>query len=838
MIKVNNEYHNLITDGSTKQILLMTEVDEDDKQVGNIYLSSDGDFSSDDPAEFVDEMKGDSYGLGVVTCRTLTATIMNLDHALDGHNFGWLRAYIGVRYWHEETTFDADTYAEIHYQGTEQEWDGLYACKTNGFYRNGVRIGLPCDCRGAITFDDGYFYYFVESRGAIAVHVYDAENDTILPDSETPKNITEMARKKVADGRFILVDPNYQVFADVHDGYEDWYYIACLGNFRVDKPKRTLGDTIRITDAFDLVHNLDVDSGAVLALLEDTDGKSLMETLCEGCGLSVSYSNFVIANRLSEISVTAAYLKRNSYTCRRLVSFLCEAVGCNARLLEGTKKLHIYMPDRETASMAYPITGDRIEVNGFEAQEFTTPVVTCVSVKTLKDETLQFPRGGGDYTYCFEGNPFVEKATQYLYNYVRQIPTYVPCTVSVLEADPSFQCGDFVSLLLSDGTEDTLTTYEREDILTYDEEEIIVAPHTGKYVFPIMSQTIRWNVFTTATYEAKGSLDMVAQTYDDYSDTNARTSKQISADFIVGGTIRGVDIIGTNVTGDSTFACGEIITIDGSDYSQSDLARLDDIILGRVTPTSADYLHLDVNKDRVFDYLDYDAIEEAIQEGTATIDKRVTIDSSRSDEKLMTCGETELGSRRVYTKHLESFDLTVEKRAKVNQDGDTQDVALDATGVIQSTYGVFKRALNVGDPEGTVYFLASSGGLKVNDHSSFIGSIVSASLSSNTAVSANTDTALCSVTLDKGIWLMYGYVKWAGVSSAVRRYINISATSGASNARIRTDAYTEANAQFQMECSGYLEVTTDSKPYYLNAYTTVAGNALATYTQLNAVRLL
>ena len=192
------------------------------------------------------------------------------------------------------------------------------------------------------------------------------------------------------------------------------------------------------------------------------------------------------------------------------------------------------MPDQPTAPLAYPITADRVASNGIEVQEFTTHPIECVAVKSLENTSLLYPRAGGDYMYEYNGNPFVNDATWSLLTYVRQMPHYTPLSVDIINADPSFQSGDLIYILLAYGEDENLTTHDDENITTYDDEDILVTPSIGSWVVPIMSQTIRFNGRCSATIEAKGTEDRSGTTYDnDYTDTNARTSKYLPSDYII-----------------------------------------------------------------------------------------------------------------------------------------------------------------------------------------------------------------------------------------------------------------------------------------------------------------
>jgi len=519
MDNVNSQFHSLIIDEDVPQILLLCECDLNTSFKGNFYLSSDGDMESNG-ARFVDDMtQGEEYALGCVACRTLNVSIMNLDGYLNGHNFGWLQAYIGARYAHTAYTPSADENCRLVYYRT-------FYGKTTGFYDSSTLVQSG-NCVGLYSMTDGYVYFFMESGGDISAYSYNINTNAVADATQFSKAM--LAKMSRSRGVRINGAGYYYEFVD---GYDDDYYLACLGNFQVDRPKKTIGDTIDITDAFDAIHQLDVPAN--YTQFSATNGYYLFNGIVTVCGLSVDYASEVVSNRLKELPVDVGELMNNGYSCRRVLSYLCEAVGCNARLKPKTRQVYVYMPDQTTASLAYPVTADRVATQGIEVQEFTTHPIECVAVKSLENTSLLYPRAGGDYIYEYNGNPFVKDATWSLLTYVRQMPHFTPMSIDVINADPSFQSGDLMYVSLTYGEDENLTTHDDEDITTYSDEDILVTPSIGSWIIPIMSQSLTFDGRCRATIEAKGTEDRSGTTYDnDYTDTNARSSKYLSSDYII-----------------------------------------------------------------------------------------------------------------------------------------------------------------------------------------------------------------------------------------------------------------------------------------------------------------
>lgn len=527
MDNVHSTFHTLVTDGSTEQILLLVECSSDGLPYFNYYLSSDGDMTVDG-ATFTDELtSGDNYGLGCIPSRTMSVALMNLDGHLNGHSYGWLHAYIGALFTHSELTFGSGVNVALDYVGEDQDWSGLYECKTTGFYKDNTLIDGSGNCTGAFTAGDGDFYYFIIENDAPVCYVYNATDGTVKAVSDTPQGayITDMFISKFADGHFVDIEPGSRFYVDVHHEYSDSYRLCSMGHFRVDKPNKTMGQTVNISDAFDPIHEMDVDASSILASTNAADGYALLTALVSGCGMSLYLTEGCIQDRLQSIPVTPSELAKNSYTCRKLASYLLEAVGCNGRLYTGTNKFYAYTPYSQTATKDYPIGATRIAAGSLEIQEYVSHAVDRVSVKSLDGDTTMYP-SVGDYCYTYDGNPFTSKANNTLFGYVRQIPQYQPMTFSLLEADPSFQVGDLITVEVSYGDEVEIADYFGRTITDYALDIITITPSEGKWVIPLMAQRITWNGKTSAEYEAKGSEDRSGYVSGgDYTDVNARTAK-------------------------------------------------------------------------------------------------------------------------------------------------------------------------------------------------------------------------------------------------------------------------------------------------------------------------
>lgn len=278
---------------------------------------------------------------------------------------------------------------------------------------------------------------------------------------------------------------------------------------------------------------------------------------------------------------------------------------------------------------------------------------------------------------------------------------------------------------------------------------------------------------------------------------------RINANNITAGTITGIDITGTHITGRSTLTVGEIKTIQGSDYDASDLTRITQIILGNITPTALDYERYDVYTDGRIDLLDWQIINSAINNGTATVDLTVKIDGEALADQLIKVGDTKIGAREIFTPTLKATTLTTDNAATIG---------------------------------GT---LTASGAITAEGHSSPIGTRESAKPATDAfAISAQTSTAtsVAQLSLTPGVWYMTGYAKYSAVSSSGFRTINIGDVAGSFVGRIRNDCPIITGQQQQLSCSGYLNVSSLTT-YNLNVSSSVACTLAQAYTQITAVRI-
>ena len=538
MVSVNSAFHNYIKDESREQMFLLTEYKKGTGYVGAYYTSLDGDMSTDG-ATFMDEMcSGDDYTLGCTHSRSMNVTLMNLEGQLTGHNFGWLDAVIGVYASTTTQTLGTGVNASFVYNEGSSSYDATYYAKTDGFYKDSTNL-FPGNCVGLFSVS-GVVVFFIKTASTIVGYRYLATPTSYSFESA---NLTDYECHKYANGRAVYLNKTDGEFSISENGETVLYYICDLGFYKVDRPQNTMGQTITITDAFDPMHQLDTDATNILKDLRDgasppSSCQTLLLKLLLKFNMGTVYGTNVPYSRLGSYAPRFDVLLSHSYTVRQIVGYICELIGCNARC-QGFG-FYVYKPDEEVGAESYPVLADRIAVNTVSVQEYKTPYIDSVTVTPIDGvwHAANIPRvrpaEGGDYTYEIVGNPFnVERymLTVLALTQVQAIPTFYPMTFNVINADPSFQTGDLISVGFYTENEE-LTTYDEDEITTYSGDTITVNPPIGyglpvgmQYI-PIMSQTLTFDGRCSATYEAKGTADRSSENTS-YAEANSRTSNTI-----------------------------------------------------------------------------------------------------------------------------------------------------------------------------------------------------------------------------------------------------------------------------------------------------------------------
>ena len=134
-----------------------------------------------------------------------------------------------------------------------------------------------------------------------------------------------------------------------------------------------------------------------------------------------------------------------------------------------------------------------------------------------------------------------------------------------------------------------------------------------------------------------------------------------------------------------------------------------------------------------------------------------------------------------------------------------------------------------------------NGMITIDNHSSPIGTVIDAYLTSAKSVAKETGTELCNITLDKGTWLCICGVRFPQNTTGYRR-ASFNTTKGSSDANMQVAPVTGSTTQLQF--TRIFEVSEDGTKYYLNAYhsattsLTMPAGSTQTANYVRAIRIL
>ncbi len=112
----------------------------------------------------------------------------------------------------------------------------------------------------------------------------------------------------------------------------------------------------------------------------------------------------------------------------------------------------------------------------------------------------------------------------------------------------------------------------------------------------------------------------------------------------------------------------------------------------------------------------------------------------------------------------------------------------------------------------------TDGKLTIEGHTTAIGSTLTARNTSTVAVNTSTATALCSLSIPKGVWVVACGVRWPANTTGYRaaKLHTTSASVTTTNADIITFAQNMSGTVYQMQFTKIVEVTATTQTWYLN----------------------
>ena len=605
----------------------------------NFFLSAkDGDFTTDGMAITTMACDTDDITIGNAPAAVLNATLMNPNGLMETLTWGYGSAYIGVEI--DSTTADKQSTHPCAVKG------GLatFSMDANGTaYRNGSSLGAIGGSPLAIISDySGADVYFITTTGM------GRRKSLVFSVVSTPNDAQKYMAAKYTDTDApigIALDANGcpYIFNNVANDTKTTYTYIPMGKYdfsNVDAFGITFTAeaynemTLFDADATDWVQSLDFSTPQTISDLIT----ALMTEMGMTANVSASAVNTGVS--LSENPITSY-----SVTYRQVLKWLAEAIGCNARISRtgGVVEFVPYdatpITDSSTPPNALVISCDTIVGNTRTKYRNAVPAINQVVCYNTVGAGFEYhdpnlPVGTPMVPMYVVANPFIDPSSSMqpvedLCGLVDDIPTYNPTTISVVCSDPRIDAGDFVTVTETD--------------------------NSNTYVIPVMTQTIYWNGSCRTQYGATGNkVRQIPDAITDSSDLSGVVSSNpaavvnmiqahgIDADWITAGTIS--DRNGNNTwdldTGDLSITTGKIETTYThtyyyTDYSASDITRIQQIIAGQITPTETDYEKYDTDGNgyiRVLDMVRIQAMIDNQENLTKTI--TTTIDPSANNKAI------------------------------------------------------------------------------------------------------------------------------------------------------------------------------------------------------------
>lgn len=416
---------------------------------------------------------------------------------LAGYGFGKARVFLGVQTATASYAF-GDINAHIEVGGN------IYTASSSGLYRNSTKID-----NGVYVslVSDGTTVYAVGTSSSVSVN-----NASGTVSAYTPNRF--MAQK-LQSGLSAVFSANT---AYVWDGENViTYEYVPMGVYNVVKPRSTVGEVVTIQDAYDNMALFDRDAAEFINSLSfPRTLAQIYMALCNYVGVSYASSTFTY----STTSYSSSPFSDTQCTLRDILWWIAERARRVARFNRTgiLELLPISTTVRET------LTANDIGQDGYSVAEYATPAVTGVLLRGSSGNSLTF--GTLDTAYVISANPFVSTISVSDLQAYMAIPTYVPMELTVLEADPSIDIGDFVSIKPMVEEYKVLTNVYNEIYVNANNEAYAVGSPT--YSIPIMNRTVHFNGGIRATYTATGNEQREADL--DNTEYNADVAANMAVD--------------------------------------------------------------------------------------------------------------------------------------------------------------------------------------------------------------------------------------------------------------------------------------------------------------------
>lgn len=384
------------------------------------------------------------------------------------------------------------------------------------------------------------------------------------------------------------------------------YELCSLGYFLPSTTHTTNEEVINL-QGFDRMTLFDADATDFLANVDKTHTLSQMfSDLCTYVGVTGDSTNAINGSFVPSVSMDT------SLSLRQVLAYFAEAMGCIAKF------------DSAGVLKLYWITSNPIDIDyNFQRTVYNYSVAVIDKV-----QFGEISYGSGTNIYYEDTNFCGLTATeiQNIYTRLNAFASYTPCNASIF-GHPGIESGDIVTV--------------KNDVADVG------------VVVPVFVNNYAWNGNGSATIESTGTevrpidSDLERQLANTVTGDDLATSGkvEISGDNITAGIIRSHDGSSYFDLDNDEFVIENTKTYLQSDYSASDTTRIQNIILGNVTPTQADLDKYDWLGKGYLDVSDGLRVSKLIN-GTygASVDVVNTIRLSAVDKEMMIKASSQVGS--------------------------------------------------------------------------------------------------------------------------------------------------------------------------------------------------
>ena len=410
---VSQDFKDKIKDGITPQkiALVFSDLYFTDEDIEQNGVSISETFSTDEHLSF-----------GACPSAVLSFGVI-AKSLLSGYEFGDCSAYIGVQTSTASFSMPAGTNAYVVIGAN------VWTATASGVFVDGARISSG---KFNSLLYDGTDLYAFGSTFSLKINPSDNSFVTYLPHKFMAQKMLVPHSIAVTTSGGVITGASMWT-SDTLIGYE----FCPMGVYMVEKPKKTVGEVVTIQDAYDRMKLFDVDATEFLSSL--TYPKTLSQiyvALCNYIGVGYVSATFPY----STVSYANSPFSDASGSCREILSWIAERARKVAKF-DRTGRLDLVWVG---SSVTESLTTSDIGMDDYDCSEYHTEAVTGVLLKSTSGTSLSF--GSMDNPYSIMGNPFISTITNSDLADYEAIPTYIPMSLRVIEADPSVEVGDMLSV--------------------------------------------------------------------------------------------------------------------------------------------------------------------------------------------------------------------------------------------------------------------------------------------------------------------------------------------------------------------------------------------------------